>query len=249
MYKTPEKLLPYGEGERKRKQVQNMFDSIADNYDFLNHFMSFQQDKGWRKKAILRMKTEAPRNMLDIATGTGDFALEAFRRLEPEHIVGADLSEGMMQIAVRKVADAGLEKQIHFEAQDCMALTFADNSFDAVTVAFGVRNFEDISKGISEMFRVLKPGGRMVILELSRPDKFPMKQLFNIYSSIVLPIVGRLFSKDIKAYEYLPASIQLVPQGKAMVKIMESRGFQQSEFTLYTFGICTMYTGIKPIKL
>lgn len=248
MDETPETLLPYGEGERKRKQVQNMFDTIANKYDFLNHFMSFQQDKRWRKKAILRMKTEAPKNILDIATGTGDFAIEAFRRLKPEHITGADLSEGMMQVAARKVADACLEKHIHFEVQDCMALTFTDYSFDAVTVAFGVRNFEDIAKGISEIFRVLKPGGRMVILELSRPDKFPIKQLFNLYSSTVLPIAGRFFSKDIKAYKYLPASIQLVPQGRAMVKIMESTGFEQSEFTLYTFGVCTMYTGIKPIK-
>jgi len=246
---TPETLLPYGEGERKRNQVQNMFDTIADKYDFMNHFMSFHQDKGWRKKAILRMKTEAPKNMLDIATGTGDFAIEAFRRLQPEHITGADLSEGMMKVAARKVADAGLEKRIHFEVQDCMAMTYADNSFDAVTIAFGVRNFEDIAKGISEMFRVLKPGGRMVILELSRPDRFPMKQLFNIYSSTVLPIAGRLFSKDIKAYEYLPASIQLVPQGKDMVRIMESKGFERSEFTLYTFGICTMYTGTKPVRI
>jgi demethylmenaquinone methyltransferase / 2-methoxy-6-polyprenyl-1,4-benzoquinol methylase len=247
MDETPETLLPYGEGERKRNQVQNMFNTIADQYDFLNHFMSFQQDRSWRKKAILRMKEDSPQNILDIATGTGDFALEAFRILKPDQIIGADLSEGMMQVGAKKVSEAGLEKQIHFEVQDCMALSFSDNSFDAVTVAFGVRNFEDIAKGISEMFRVLKPGGRMVILELSRPNIFPIKQLFTIYSSAVLPIAGRMFSKDFKAYEYLPASIQLVPQGIEMTKILIKTGFEHAEFTPYTFGVCTMYTGIKPI--
>lgn len=243
---TPETLLPYGDGDRKRNQVQNMFDAIAHQYDFLNHFMSFQQDKGWRKKAILSLKDDAPQNMLDIATGTGDFALEAYKWLKPEHITGADLSEGMMEVGARKVKKAGLEKVIHFEIQDCTALTFEDNTFDAVTVAFGVRNFENISKGISEMFRVLKPGGKMVIIELSRPENFPLKQLFNMYSSIVLPTAGRLFSKDNRAYEYLPASIQVVPQGKKMVRIIEETGFEQSSCTNFTFGVCTMYTGRKP---
>ncbi|MDD4921336.1 MAG: bifunctional demethylmenaquinone methyltransferase/2-methoxy-6-polyprenyl-1,4-benzoquinol methylase UbiE [Bacteroidales bacterium] len=244
---TPETLLPYGEGDRKRNQVQNMFDAIANQYDFLNHFMSFRQDKGWRKKAILSLMEDAPKNMLDIATGTGDFALEAYKRLKPEHITGADLSEGMMEVGAQKVRKAGLEGKIHFEVQDCTALTFEDHLFDAVTVAFGVRNFENIAKGISEIYRVLKPGGKVVIIELSRPEKFPMKQLFNIYSSVVLPIAGRLFSKDNRAYEYLPASIQVVPQGKNMVKILENTGFKDSGHTLYTFGVCTMYSGRKPV--
>lgn len=245
---TPETLLPYGDGDRKRNQMQNMFDAIANQYDFLNHFMSLHQDKRWRKKAILSLKEDAPRNMLDIATGTGDFALEAYKRLKPDHITGADLSEGMMEIGAQKVKKAGLENYIHFEVQDCTALTFEDNTFDAVTVAFGVRNFENIAKGISEMYRVLKPRGRMVIIELSRPDNFPMKQLFNLYSSIVLPTAGRLFSKDNRAYEYLPASIQVVPQGKKMVRILEETGFEQSRYTSYTFGVCSMYTGRKPNK-
>ena len=245
---TPETLLPYGEGDRKRNQVENMFDAIADKYDFLNHFMSFQQDKSWRKKAILSLKSDAPKIMLDIATGTGDFALEAYKRLKPDHITGADLSEGMMEVGAQKVRKAGLENCIHFEVQDCTALTFEDNTFDAVTVAFGVRNFENIAKGISEMFRVLRPGGKMVIIELSRPEYFPMKQLFNLYSKVVMPAAGRLFSKDIRAYEYLPASIQVVPQGKNMVKILEETGFEQSRFTNFTFGICSMYTGRKPRK-
>jgi len=243
---TPETLLPYGDGERKRNQVQNMFDAIADKYDFLNHFMSFQQDKIWRKKAILSLKNDAPRNMLDIATGTGDFALEAYKRLKPEQITGADLSEGMMKIGAEKVKKAGLEKVIHFEVQDCTALTFANNTFDAVTVAFGVRNFENIAQGISEMYRVLKPGGKMVIIELSRPEWFPMKQFFNLYSSFLMPMAGRLFSKDDRAYKYLPESIQLVPQGKKMVKILEETGFEESNYQSFTFGVCSMYTGTKP---
>ena len=185
--------------------------------------------------------------MLDIATGTGDFALEAYRRLHPDHIIGADLSEGMMEVGAQKVRKAGLEKYIHFEVQDCTALTFEDNTFDAVTVAFGVRNFENIAKGISEMFRVLKPGGKMVILELSRPESFPMKQFFNIYSTIIMPMAGRLFSKDNRAYEYLPASIQLVPQGVKMVRILEETGFEQSTFKNFTFGVCSMYSGRKPL--
>jgi len=243
---TPETLLPYGEGERKRNQVENMFDAIADKYDFLNHFMSFQQDKSWRKKAILSLKDDAPKNMLDIATGTGDFALEAYKWLKPNHITGADLSEGMMEVGAQKVKKAGLENSIHFEVQDCTALTFEDNTFDAVTVAFGVRNFENIAKGISEMFRVLRPGGKMVIIELSRPEYFPMKQLFNIYSSVVMPAAGLLFSKDNRAYKYLPASIQVVPQGKKMVGILEEIGFEESRYTNFTFGVCSMYTGRKP---
>jgi demethylmenaquinone methyltransferase / 2-methoxy-6-polyprenyl-1,4-benzoquinol methylase len=246
MNKTPETILPYGDGDRKRNQVESMFDTIADQYDFLNHFMSFQQDKRWRKKAILSLKPDAPKVMLDIATGTGDFALEAYKRLKPDHIIGADLSEGMMKVAEEKVRKAGLEAYLSFEVQDCTALTFKDNTFDAVTIAFGVRNFENIAKGISEMYRVLKPGGRMVIIELSRPEKFPMKQLFNIYSSVVLPLAGKLFSKDNLAYEYLPASIKVVPQSTEMVRIMKEQGFAQAAFTPYTFGVCTNYSGLKP---
>jgi len=246
MEKNPEKILPYGEGERKRNQVKSMFDTIADKYDFLNHFMSFQQDKRWRRKAILSLKADAPKTLLDMATGTGDFALEAWKWLKPDLIIGADLSEGMMRVAEEKVRKAGLSEHFRFEYQDCTALTFKDNTFDAVTIAFGVRNFEDIGKGISEMFRVLKPGGKMVIIELSRPEKFPMKQFFNLYAVTVLPLAGKLFSKDNMAYEYLPASIKVVPQSDEMVVIIKKQGFIKAAYTHFTFGVCTMYTGIKP---
>ncbi len=238
--------MPYGEGERKRNQVKSMFDTIADKYDFLNHFMSFQQDKRWRRKAIQSLKADAPKTLLDIATGTGDFAIEAWKGLKPDLIVGADLSEGMMRVAENKVRKAGIEKHFRFEYQDCTALTYKENTFDAVTIAFGVRNFENIALGISEMFRVLKPGGKMVIIELSRPEKFPMKQFFNLYSMTILPLAGKLFSKDDIAYEYLPASIKVVPQSSEMVDIIKNQGFVKAEYKLFTFGVCTMYTGIKP---
>lgn len=237
--------MPYGEGERKRNQVQSMFDAIAGKYDFLNHVMSFQQDKKWRKKAILKLKEDRPEFLLDIATGTGDLALEAWKHLKPKQIIGADLSTEMMKVGEAKVLKAGLEKVIRFEVQDCTALTFKDNTFDAVTIAFGVRNFENIAKGISEMHRVLKPGGRMVILELSRPETFPMKQLFQLYSATILPLAGRFFSKDDKAYEYLPASIKVVPQNREMVEIMQKQGFSQANYQPLTLGVCTLYTGLK----
>lgn len=246
MEKTPEKILPYGDGDRKRNQVKSMFDTIADKYDFLNHFMSFQQDKRWRKKAILTLKADAPKTLLDIATGTGDFALEAWKWLKPDLIVGADLSEGMMRVAEEKVKKAGISEHFRFEYQDCTALTYADNTFDAVTIAFGVRNFENIALGISEMYRVLKPGGKMVIIELSRPEKFPMKQLFQLYSVTVLPLAGKLFSKDDLAYEYLPASIKVVPQSGEMVDIIKQQGFVGAAYRSFTFGVCTLYTGVKP---
>jgi demethylmenaquinone methyltransferase / 2-methoxy-6-polyprenyl-1,4-benzoquinol methylase len=246
MEKTPEKILPYGDGDRKRNQVRSMFDTIADKYDFLNHFMSFQQDKRWRKTAILSLKADAPKIMLDIATGTGDFAIEAWKWLKPNLIIGADLSEGMMRVAEDKVKKAGISEHFRFEYQDCTALTFKDKTFDAVTIAFGVRNFENIAQGISEMFRVLKPGGKMVIIELSRPEKFPMKQFFNLYSVTVLPLAGRMFSKDDMAYEYLPASIKVVPQSGEMVEIIKNQGFVKAEYRTFTFGVCTMYTGVKP---
>jgi demethylmenaquinone methyltransferase/2-methoxy-6-polyprenyl-1,4-benzoquinol methylase len=246
MTSTPETLLPYGDGDRKGNQVRAMFDTIADQYDFLNRFMSFRQDKRWRRKAILRLKAQAPDSLLDLATGTGDFALEAWKHLHTREIVGADLSEGMMRVAQEKVRRAGLEAHLRFEVQDCTALTFPDNRFDAITIAFGVRNFEHIAQGIHEMFRVLKPGGRVVILELSRPEHFPMKQLFELYSKTVLPLAGKCFSKDLRAYEYLPASIAVVPQSTQMVDILQQQGFVQAEYTTYTFGVCSLYTGVKP---
>jgi len=240
-----EKILPYNKEEGKGAQVERMFDSIAGKYDQLNHTLSLGFDKGWRKKAIRTLKPFAPKSILDIATGTGDLAIAMYRELKPDQIIGADISEGMMSIGREKVAKAGYSEHISFEWQDSLNLDYLSDTFDAVTAAFGVRNFEDIEKGISEMFRVLKPGGRLMILELTTPEYFPMKQLFALYSHTVIPLIGRLVSKEKNAYNYLPASIKVVPQGKVMTGLLERIGFREAKTRTFTFGICSLYTATK----
>ncbi len=240
-----EKILPYNTGENKTQQVERMFDEIAGNYDTLNHTLSLGIDKSWRKKGILALKDIFPRKILDIATGTGDLAIETCQRLQPDKITAIDISEGMMEIGRQKVAKAGLSGQIVFEKQDCMSLDMEDNAFDAAMVAYGIRNFEDLDKGLREIHRVLKPGGKLMILELSSPEKFPMKQLYTIYSKIVIPCIGRIISKNKTAYHYLPLSISVFPQGKEMVNILKKNGFRDATCSGYTFGICSMYLGVK----
>ncbi len=245
MKNGPEKILPYNDEEGKKIQVQRMFDSIAGTYDQLNHTLSFGIDKIWRRKGIAFLRTFSPQTILDIATGTGDLAISMQQKLKANQIIGADISEGMMNVGRKKVAEAGLSDCITFEQQDCTALTYADNSFDAVTAAFGVRNFEDIEQGLTEMYRVLKPGGHLMILELSTPEHFPMKQLYRIYSKVIIPNIGRLFSKENVAYSYLPASIKVVPQGKKMEGLLEKQGFKNARAKELTFGICSLYTATK----
>lgn len=240
-----EQILPYNREEQKSTQVKRMFDSIAGTYDLLNHTLSLGIDKIWRRKGISFLRPFSPQSILDIATGTGDLAISMHRKLKARRIIGADISEGMMQVGREKVAKAGYSEFISFEQQDCTALTYADNSFDAVTAAFGVRNFEDIEKGIAEMYRVLKPGGHLMILELSSPEHFPMKQLYRIYSTTIIPLIGRLFSKEKAAYSYLPESIKVVPQGKVMEELLTRQGFAQAKARTFTFGICSLYTGTK----
>lgn len=240
-----EQILPYNNEEHKATQVKRMFDSIAGTYDRLNHTLSLGIDKIWRRKGIAFLRPFSPASILDIATGTGDLAISMYRRLKADRIVGADISEGMMEVGRRKVAEAGLSEHISFEYQDCTALTYPDNSFDAVTAAFGVRNFEDIEQGITEMYRVLKPGGHLMILELSSPEHFPMKQLYTVYSKFVIPNIGRLLSKEHTAYSYLPASIKVVPQGKVMTDLLSRVGFNQARSRTFTFGICSLYTACK----
>lgn len=178
---------------------------------------------------------------MDVATGTGDFAILACRELAPQQLIGTDISEGMMDVGRKKVKAAGLEGKVTFSREDCTALSFASDTFDAVTVAFGIRNFEDLDKGLSEMCRVLKPGGHLVILELSTPEKFPMKQLFGVYSKVVIPLLGKFISKDRSAYTYLPDSIRAFPQGEVMQRVIGRAGFKQVMFKRLTFGICTLY--------
>jgi demethylmenaquinone methyltransferase/2-methoxy-6-polyprenyl-1,4-benzoquinol methylase len=239
-----EVIKPYGEGE-KASQVEQMFDNIAPTYDKLNHRLSWDIDKGWRRKAIRQLEPFAPKTLLDIATGTGDFAILAAKMLKLEKVIGADISEGMMEIGREKVKAEGLDGIVSFEKEDCLNLSYADGTFDAITAAFGIRNFADLDKGLKEMQRVLKPGGHLSIVELTTPVTFPMKQLFRIYSHTVLPVYGRLISKDTSAYGYLTKTIEAFPQGERMVEILKKAGFAEAKFKRLTFGICTMYFGTK----
>lgn len=222
-----------------------MFDNIAPTYDTLNHRLSWDIDKGWRKKAIKRLLPYHPNKILDIATGTGDFAILAARMLKPQSVTGVDISEGMMQIGRGKVRQEGMQDIISFHKEDCLNLSFTAETFDAVTAAFGIRNFQDLEKGLSEMYRVLKTGGHLCIIELTTPVLFPMKQLFRFYSTYILPGYGRLVSKDESAYEYLNKTIAAFPQGETMMEILKKIGFSSTSFKRLTFGVCTMYLAEK----
>ena len=239
-----EKITPYYDGE-KASQVEQMFDHIAPTYDKLNHRLSWVIDKGWRKKAIKALASYQPQSLLDIATGTGDFAILAAQMLQPKRLVGADISEGMMDIGRQKVKALGLDDVVTFEKEDCLHLSYHSDTFDAVTAAFGIRNFADLDAGLREMYRVLKPGGHLSIIELTTPVTFPMKQLFHIYSHTVLPVYGRLISKDTSAYSYLTKTIEAFPQGERMMDILMKAGFAEASFKRLTFGICTMYLATK----
>ncbi|MBO5058216.1 MAG: bifunctional demethylmenaquinone methyltransferase/2-methoxy-6-polyprenyl-1,4-benzoquinol methylase UbiE [Prevotella sp.] len=240
-----EKIRPYSNSGDKGTQVEQMFDNIAPSYDKLNHRLSWNIDRGWRKKAIRQLAADAPQRLLDIATGTGDFAIMAARILNPQSIVGADISEGMMEIGRSKVVKLGLQHIVTFDKQDCMSLEYSDGSFDAVTAAFGIRNFPDLDKGLREMCRVLRKGGQLSIVELTTPVSFPMKQLFSIYSHTVLPVYGRIISHDTSAYSYLTKTIEAFPQGEQMMEILKKAGFSHTSFKRLTFGICTMYYAVK----
>ena len=240
-----EHITPYEDGQEKEKQVEQMFDNIAPTYDTLNHRLSWDIDKGWRRKAIRQLEPYAPKQMLDIATGTGDFAILAAKMLKPERLIGADISEGMMEIGRQKVEREGLRQTVAFMKENCLSMSFASETFDAVTAAFGIRNFQDLDKGLAEICRVLKTGGHLSIVELSQPVSFPMKQLFWVYSHTLLPLYGRIISKDKSAYKYLIATIEAFPQGERMVDILKKAGFSHATFKRLTFGICTMYIATK----
>ncbi|MBQ9670920.1 MAG: bifunctional demethylmenaquinone methyltransferase/2-methoxy-6-polyprenyl-1,4-benzoquinol methylase UbiE [Prevotella sp.] len=240
-----EKIKPYSSDGEKTGQVEAMFNNIAPAYDTLNHRLSWNIDKGWRRKAIKALLPYRPQTMLDIATGTGDFAIMAAKMLRPKQLIGVDIAEEMMAVARQKVETEHLGNIISFKRDDCMDLSFDDNTFDAVTAAFGIRNFSDLDKGLSEMCRVLKTGGKLSIVELTTPVTFPMKQLFKIYSHTFLPIYGRIISKDQSAYKYLTATIEAFPQGEQMTEILKKAGFREATFKRLTSGICTMYLATK----
>lgn len=238
-------IKPYKDNKQsKKQQVAAMFDNIAHKYDFLNHFLSVGIDKTWRRKAIKMLKPFSPKIILDVATGTGDFAISAMK-LNPEKIYGIDISTGMLNIGIEKIKKLGLENRIELKTGDSENIQFPDIFFDAVTVAFGVRNFEDINQGLSEIYRVLKPNGACLILEFSKPTQFPLKQLYNFYFTQILPLSGKFFSKDESAYTYLPESVKAFPSGKEFTEILQNIGFKTIKLKKLSFGIASIYFATK----
>lgn len=242
-----EKINPYGEADSRHKseQVRAMFNNIAPAYDFMNRAMTFGIDKMWRRKAVDIIKRHGASQILDIATGTGDLAMLMANRIPNSTIVGADLSEGMIACGAEKVKRAGLENRISFKQADCLDLPFDDETFDTITVAYGVRNFENLQCGYNEMARVIRKGGILAVIELSTPQSRIIKPFYDIYTRHIIPLAGRLVSKDVRAYTYLPESIAAVPQGNDMLKLMRNAGFSQTKYLPLTFGVCTIYIGVK----
>jgi demethylmenaquinone methyltransferase / 2-methoxy-6-polyprenyl-1,4-benzoquinol methylase len=240
-------VVPYkNEVLGKKEQVAKMFNSISGRYDFLNHFLSLGIDIRWRKRAIRLLANHEPKIILDVATGTGDLAIEALT-LKPEKIIGIDISEGMLEVGKRKIKSLGLDDKISLQLADSENLPFPDNFFDAVVVAFGVRNFENLDKGLKEICRVLKPSGMLVVLEFSKPKAFPLKQLYNFYFNTILPTVGRLVSRDTSAYTYLPESVRAFPDGNDFVKKLTQAGLTAAECIPLSFGISSIYSAKKGI--
>ncbi len=237
-----QKVVPFRDSNlSKKEQVAHMFNAIAFRYDFLNHFLSLGIDRRWRKRALLLLQDIQPKMMLDVATGTGDMAIMACKLLQPEKVAGIDISEGMLELGRGKIEKAGLSGKISLQWGDSETISFPGGAFDAITVAFGVRNFENLEKGLTEMYRVLKPGGKAVILEFSRPTAFPVKQLFNFYFRYITPCIGKWVAKNKAAYSYLPDSVRAFPQGAAMVDILKKTGYTQAVCIPLTFGICSIY--------
>jgi demethylmenaquinone methyltransferase / 2-methoxy-6-polyprenyl-1,4-benzoquinol methylase len=240
-----ESVKPYHEEGSKKEQIAQMFDNVAGTYDGLNRFLSLGIDVYWRKKAIAKLKSLTPKVILDVATGTADVALETNRQLAPDSIIGVDISALMLEVGRKKIANQGADKVIRLELGDSENLQYPDATFDAATLSFGVRNFENVEKGLREIHRVLKPNGKLIILEFSRPRQFPFKQLFNFYFKYILPFIGKLTSKDARAYTYLYESVQAFPDREAFVAMMQKSGFEKASFETWTIGIVCCYEGQK----
>ncbi len=238
-------VKPYSAEGSKKTQVLAMFNRIAPYYDFVNRLLSLGIDRVWRKRAIRLLEGSRPKVILDVATGTADVALETAWRLSPDAIIGVDIATDMLDIGRQKIRRHQLEQVIRLQEADSENLPFQDNTFDAVTVAFGVRNFEHLERGLQEMWRVLKPGGQVVIIEFSKPRLFPFKQLFQFYFKNILPFIGRITSKDPRAYRYLYESVQAFPDGQDFVEVMHLTGYKQCQCLPLTLGICSVYTGFK----
>jgi demethylmenaquinone methyltransferase/2-methoxy-6-polyprenyl-1,4-benzoquinol methylase len=240
-----EKVTPYKNTDKsKKEQVTEMFDNVSSNYDVLNRVLTFGIDTSWRKRVVKILAKGNPKELLDIATGTGDFAI-LLTKLNPKKIIGLDISQGMLNVGIKKVKAKNLDNIIEMILGDSENLPFEDNSFDAITVGFGVRNFENLDKGLQEIYRVLKPNGTFAVLETSQPTKFPVKQLFSFYSNYIIPTIGTLFSKDKRAYTYLPKSAKVFPYGKAFNNILEKNGFKEVQDIPVTFGASTIYISKK----
>jgi demethylmenaquinone methyltransferase/2-methoxy-6-polyprenyl-1,4-benzoquinol methylase len=239
-------VVPFKDSkESKKKQVENMFDKIAFRYDFLNRFLSAGIDVGWRKKAIRQLVSSNPKNILDVATGTGDFALTCYEILKPEKITGIDISEGMLDIGRKKIEKAGLEQKIELLNGDSEAILFDDNSFDAVTVAFGVRNFENLEKGLDEIKRVLKPGGKLIVLEFTKPSLPVIKQVYNFYMNTITPKIGKIIAKNNEAYQYLNDSVLQFPEKESFIHILNQSDYRNAFYKTLTLGICSIYCAEK----
>lgn len=243
-----EDITPYDNTRGKTEQVREMFDNIAPAYDGLNRLMSLGLDRGWRRKAVGMVAATAPRHIVDIATGTGDFAIALARAIPGATVTGLDLSQGMIDVGRRKIDAAGLASRVSLETGDCLASPLPEGTADAVTVAFGVRNFADLAAGYRAMLRMLRPGGMLCVVELSVPESRLVRPFYNLYTRGIIPAVGRLVSHDSKAYTYLPRSIAAVARGRAMTALMEQAGFTDTAYKPLTLGVCTIYTGIRPSK-
>ena len=237
-------VTTYNTNDSKKEQVAEMFDNIAFRYDLLNGILSFGTHKGWRRKCVKKLKALQPKQILDVATGTGDFAI-ACAKLNPTKIIGIDISEGMMKFGREKLKKLNLDKLIDLQLGDAETVSFPDNSFDAIVVGFGVRNFENLEKGLTNLNRVLKPGGKIVILEFSYPRNFPVKQLYNFYFSYITPFIGKLFSKDTRAYSYLPESVKAFPNNEDFTAVLTKCGFKSANFQNLSFGVAAIYEAEK----
>lgn len=243
--RTAVKVVPDAKSNLSKKaQVADMFNNIAGRYDFLNHFLSMGIDKGWRRKAIAEIQETRPNVILDVATGTGDLAIAA-SKIGPQHIIGVDIAEQMLEVGRKKIKVKGLDKIISLQLADSEALPFVEGAFDAITCAYGVRNFEHLEAGLKDMNRVLRTGGKVAILEFSQPQKFPVKQVYKFYFKYILPLLGKMVSKHSRAYTYLPESVMAFPEGKKFCEILEQCGFKNAKARPLTFGITTLYTAYK----
>lgn len=238
-------VTPYGDKDKTKKQeVAEMFDNIAPKYDFLNHLLSMGIDIGWRRKAIKILKAQKPKSILDVATGTADFAIEALDA-NPDEVIGVDISKDMLAVGRTKISKKGIENKVRLDYGDAENLPYETEKFDAITVAFGVRNFENLEAGLTEMNRVLKKGKTLFVIEFSKPEHFPIKQLYFFYFKAILPLIGKLVSKDARAYTYLPESVEAFPYGNEFAEILKKCGFSKVEIKPLTFGIASLYVAQK----